>query len=87
MFDYDVALSFAGEDREYVKRVADILHAIDVKVFYDEFYEIRTWGKNLYEEFDDIYQKNQNTVLCLYPSITNRKRGLTMKDKVLKPGI
>lgn len=32
--DYDVALSFAGEDREYVEEVARILHALGVRVFY-----------------------------------------------------
>lgn len=33
-FDYDVALSFAGEDREYVNEVASILKSKGVSVFY-----------------------------------------------------
>lgn len=56
-FDYDVALSFAGENREYVKEVANILHSAGLNVFYDEFNEINIWGKNLYDEFDDIYRR------------------------------
>lgn len=54
--DYDVALSFAGEDRAYVREVADMLHEIGIKVFYDEYKEVELWGKDLYEELDDIYQ-------------------------------
>ena len=35
-FTYDVALSFAGEQRAYVEHVADCLRARGVRVFYDE---------------------------------------------------
>lgn len=54
---YDVALSFAGEDREYVEIVAEILHAIGLKVFYDRYEEVDMWGKNLYTHLDDVYRK------------------------------
>ena len=36
---YDVALSFAGEDREYVDRVAAALVRSGVSVFYDHYEE------------------------------------------------
>jgi len=35
-FEYDVALSFAGEDRAYVEKVAKYLKEKDIKVFYDD---------------------------------------------------
>ena len=44
---YDVALSFAGEDRKYVHRVAEALAEKGVKVFYDNFEEADLWGKYL----------------------------------------
>jgi hypothetical protein len=53
---YHVALSFAGEDREYVKRVAAQLTAEGVEVFYDEFEEAALWGKNLYTHLRDVYE-------------------------------
>lgn len=53
---YHVALSFAGEDREYVDRVARYLKKRDVLVFYDKFDEINLWGKDLYTYLNDIYQ-------------------------------
>jgi len=36
-YKYDVALSFAGEDRNYVERVAKYLDSYKVKVFFDQF--------------------------------------------------
>jgi hypothetical protein len=53
---YHVALSFAGEDRQYVKRVAAHLIAEGVEVFYDEFEEANLWGKNLYTYLRDVYE-------------------------------
>ena len=32
---YDIALSFAGEDREYVEAVAESLRVKSIRVFYD----------------------------------------------------
>jgi hypothetical protein len=54
---FDVALSFAGEDRKYVEEVASILRDMGIRIFYDK-YEIATlWGKDLYAYLDEIYQK------------------------------
>jgi hypothetical protein len=47
--DYDIALSFAGEDRPYVQQVADELTRQGVRVFYDEFEQDKLWGTNLYQ--------------------------------------
>jgi len=54
-FDYDVALSFAGEDRASARQVAAILQAADVRVFFDELEATRLWGKDLAVEFERIY--------------------------------
>jgi hypothetical protein len=56
MKKYHVALSFAGEDREYVDKVAKRLHVEGVRVFYDKFEETKLWGKDLYTYFSDVYQ-------------------------------
>ena len=55
---YDVALSFAGEDREYVVGVAEDLKVKGVRVFYDEFEKVAPWGENLTERFVDVYMKS-----------------------------
>ncbi len=65
-YEYDVALSFAGENRAYVEEVANNLRLKGVRVFYDLFEEANLWGKNLYEYLSDIYQsKAQYTVLFI----------------------
>ena len=52
---YDIGLSFAGEDRAYVRRVAEKLARRGIRVFYDEFEQVSLWGKNLLEEFRIIF--------------------------------
>ncbi|MBF8742081.1 TIR domain-containing protein [Pseudomonas guariconensis] len=53
--EFDIALSFAGEDRGYVDQVANLLRDSGVKVFYDKFEDASLWGKNLYDYLTDIY--------------------------------
>jgi len=60
---YDVALSFAGEDREYVEQVATRLRDAGVSVFYDTFERAELWGKNLVDHLAGIYQKRSRYVV------------------------
>ncbi len=60
---YNVALSFAGEDRAYAREVADVLQAEGVSVFFDEFETVRLWGKDLAVEFALIYGKQARFVV------------------------
>ncbi|MQR84843.1 TIR domain-containing protein [Bacillus megaterium] len=55
-WQYDVALSFAGEDRKYVDEIAENLKSIGIKVFYDQYETVTLWGKDLYLHLDDIYR-------------------------------
>lgn len=54
-YKYDVAFSFAGEDREYVEQVALFLKKKNIAVFYDYFEEENLWGKNLVSYLEEIY--------------------------------
>ncbi|MGU9821046.1 toll/interleukin-1 receptor domain-containing protein [Pseudomonas sp. LF090] len=66
IFEYDVALSFAGEDREYVQKVATLLKDMEISVFYDDFEKVNLWGKDLYTYLSEIYQKkSQYTVIFI----------------------
>jgi hypothetical protein len=58
MPSYDVVFSFAGEDRTYVKRVADYLRAKGVKIFYDEYEQTQLWGKDLAEHLELVYRRS-----------------------------
>ncbi len=55
-FEYDVCLSFAGEDRHYVEAVAEALRTIGIRVFYDLYDQANLWGKDLYTHLDKIYR-------------------------------
>jgi hypothetical protein len=55
--EFEVAISFAGTERQYARKLADLLSAAGVSVFYDDYYPDMLWGKNLVELFDDIYRK------------------------------
>lgn len=61
--NYDVALSFAGENRAYVEEVAKGLRTAGVEVFYDDFEKATLWGKNLVEHLADIYQHKSRYVV------------------------
>ena len=60
-FEYDVCLSFAGEQRDYVEQVARELTSRGVRVFFDDYEKAELWGKDLHSHLDDIYQH-----LCRY---------------------
>jgi hypothetical protein len=55
-YNYDVVLSFAGEDRHYVEKVANLLLYQKIRVYYDDFKKVDNWGKDLFTHFDDIYR-------------------------------
>jgi hypothetical protein len=66
-YPYDVALSFAGEQRPYLEQVAAGLKSHGVKVFYDSYERVTLWGKDLYTHLDDVYQ-NQARFVVLFGS-------------------
>ena len=54
-YKYDVALSFAGENRNFAEAIATALQAENVKVFYDEFNTADLWGEDLSVKLREIY--------------------------------
>ena len=66
--DFDVGLSFAGEDREYVEEVASILRKMEIRVFYDKYEEVSLWGKDLYTHLREIYFERVEYVVMFLSS-------------------
>ena len=52
---FEVVLSFAGEEREFVAEVAEGLAKRGVSLFYDRYNKATLWGKDLYEHLDKVY--------------------------------
>ena len=54
-FIYDIALSFAGEDRAYADELSQLLKSYGVRVFYDLAEKSSLWGKDLYQHLASVY--------------------------------
>jgi hypothetical protein len=54
--NYDLAISFAGEDKPIVHTYAEAIRDKGLKIFYADFEEVDLWGSNLYETLDSIYR-------------------------------
>ncbi len=73
VFDYDVALSFAGEDRGFVDKIANHLRQNGVKVFYDKYFEVNLWGKDLYTYLGEVYSKKSRYCVLFISKHYNKK--------------
>ena len=54
-YKYEVALSFAGENRDFAEAIATALELENVKVFYDEFDPAELWGEDLSVKLREVY--------------------------------
>jgi len=79
-YSYDVCLSFAGEDRSYVEKVAKLLLDKGIRVFYDQYEEINLWGKDLYEYLIDVY-KNSARYCVIFISENYKKKIWTNHER------
>jgi orotate phosphoribosyltransferase-like protein len=62
-FEYDVAVSYASENLEIVKQIAEKLRENNIRVFFDKYEKIKLWGKNLSTHFQLVYGKKSCFVL------------------------
>ncbi|MBU7048055.1 MAG: tetratricopeptide repeat protein, partial [Theionarchaea archaeon] len=83
-FEYDLALSFAGEDREIAEELAAKLQEKDVIVFYDNFYKSELWGKELRKHFRDIYGRKARFVVVLISEYYPMKDWTDFEFSVIK---
>ena len=52
---YDLAVSFAGEDRDYVEQTVGACGDLGLRVFYDRDMGNEWWGKNFIREQRKVY--------------------------------
>ena len=65
---WDVALSFASAQRDYVEQVAAVLRVRGLRCFYDADEQIELWGKYLAEELPAIYGEQAAAVVVFVSS-------------------
>lgn len=65
VFQYDVAISFAGTERELAEQIALKVREAGFEVFYDKFYKAQLWGKDLPVFFDEVYRLKSRYCLII----------------------
>ncbi|TAG50202.1 MAG: TIR domain-containing protein [Betaproteobacteria bacterium] len=64
-YEFDFAISFAGENRELARSIATQLEELDCSVFFDEFFETNYLGKAWHKSFMQIFGAQSRFVVCL----------------------
>ena len=62
---HDVAISFAGQQRDLAESIAQALRRESISVFYDEFEKATLWGRNLHDHLQDEYQQATFCVMII----------------------
>lgn len=62
---FDLAISFAGEDRMIAELIAESLIKSGYNVFYDNHFKSKLWGKDLYVYLQDIYKNKAKYCLMI----------------------
>jgi hypothetical protein len=78
---FDVCLSFAGEQRSYVKLVAAALTERGYSVFYDEEQVADIWGKDLTEHFDWVYRQGSGACVMFVSAEYAEKSWTTLERR------
>ena len=64
-YEFDFALSFAGENRQLAELIASQLQTFDCAVFYDEWFEANYLGKAWHKSFMRIFGEQSRFVVCI----------------------
>lgn len=81
VFKYDVALSFAEEQRIFVECVASHLRANGIRIFYDSDKRVNTWGKDLQHHLDHIYREGAQFCVMFISEDYSKKRWSQFEQK------
>lgn len=65
-YNYDVAISFAEEDRDSALSLALALKAEGLKAYYYPTNYVETWGTNLVEKLESIYSQEAQYAVILF---------------------
>ncbi len=85
--EYDFALSFAGENRELARSIAEQLETLDTTVFFDEYFESNYLGKTWSREFKRIFGEASRLVVCLLDSHHLQKIWPTFERECFQPRV
>jgi hypothetical protein len=64
-FEFDFAISFAGENRGLAETISNLLNVLDCTVFYDKHFEANYLGQAWSKQFHEIFTEKSRLVICL----------------------
>lgn len=70
---YDVALSYASDDSEYVQKVVDYLKNKNIRLYYDKDKQIEQWGTDLAISFRKTFKEESKFVILFISKSYARK--------------
>lgn len=86
-YEFDFALSFAGENRQLAEMVANQLEMLDCAVFYDAWFEANYLGKAWHKSFTQIFSEQARFVVCLLDKNHAEKIWPTFERECFTPRI
>ena len=72
-YRYDVALSYASEDRTFAAAIHDALRERALEVFYDDAERASTWGGSLPDRLQEVYERLARHCLVLASKAYNSR--------------
>ena len=85
--EFDIAISFAGENREFARVLSEKLAILDASVFYDEWYENNYLGRTWSKEFKRIFSSDSWLVVCILDKNYSQKIWPTFEKECFLPRI
>lgn len=86
-YDWDFAISFAGENRELAACIADLLTVLDCTVFYDSYFESNYLGTAWNQQFKEIFSEKSRYVICLLDKFHSEKIWPTFERECFTPRV
>ena len=81
IYEYDISISFAGEDRAFAKELSSDLKSKGVKLFFDELEKNKLWGKNLTEYLHKIYKDKAKYCILIISKNYNLKNWTRLEKR------
>ena len=86
-YEFDIALSFAGENRDLARMIAQQLQDLDCNVFFDEVYEVNYLGKALRKQLTAIFADMSRFVVPLLDANHAEKIWPTFERETFAPRV
>ena len=86
-WEYDFAISFAGENRELARELAEQLSVLDAHVFFDEHFEANFLGGAWSKQFERIFGRDSRLVICILDSHYREKIWPTFERECFLPRV